>query len=297
MDILNPKTGFAPLGAGTIELKKSSVWAGGEGHVQIGDCNAAEVIIATRINSSVDLMELLLVTDALREMGTEKIHVFIPYLPYARQDRIMQEGEAFSLRVFADIINAQEYASVSVFDAHSDVGPALIRRCKNISNHAFIGKVLEGKADYWLLSPDSGAFKKVAKLADALGYDGQVALCNKVRIKDGSIASVTITVDDFGGRDVCIIDDICDGGRTFIALAHEIRTRNAGSINLIVSHGIFSYGEEPLKKGGVDHIYTTDSFKDIASDYIIQVKLCDILTPITTPASRGSSSGTRRTAA
>ena len=78
-------------------------------------------------------------------------------------------------------------------------------------------------------------------------------------------------------EDAYIIDDICDGGRTFIALAEEIRKRNVGKINLIVSHGILSYGEEPLRAGGIDHIYTTDSVRVIDSPYVTQITLRDIL--------------------
>lgn len=276
MHILNLKPGFAPLGPGDVTLLKATVFAGGEIDLQIDTTGTGPVTIVTRLNGSDDIMELLMATDALREMGCEKIHVFFPYLPYARQDRVMKPGEAFSLRVFADLLNAQEYASVTVFDAHSDVGPALIRRCRVISNHALVARVLAGRSNYVLLSPDSGAFKKVSKLADAIDYQGDIALCNKVRVANGAIASVTVTMDDFAGADIFIVDDICDGGRTFIALAHEIRKRNAGHIFLIVSHGIFSYGEEPLREGGIDHVFTTDSIRTIDSDYITQVKLCDI---------------------
>ncbi|MBM3272747.1 ribose-phosphate pyrophosphokinase [Candidatus Kaiserbacteria bacterium] len=276
MHILNLKAGFEPLGPGDIPLLKSEIFAGGEIDLAVGAVTQDPVTIVTRLNGSDDIMELLMATDALKEMGCEKIHVFFPYLPYARQDRVMKPGEAFSLRVFADLLNAQGYASVTVFDAHSDVGPALIRRCRVISNHALVARVLAGRSNYVLLSPDSGAFKKISKLADALRYQGDIALCNKVRVTDGAIASVTVTVSDFAGADVFIVDDICDGGRTFIALAQEIRKRNAGKIYLIVSHGIFSYGEEPLRSGGIDHVFTTDSIRNVDSDYITQVTLCDI---------------------
>lgn len=284
MQILNLKSGFEPLGEATLHLAKSHIFSGGEIDVCLHETACpldTEVKIVTRVNNSDDREELLMVTDALRDVGYEKIHVFMPYLPYARQDRVIQKGEAFSLRVFADIINAQGYASVTIFDAHSGVGPALIRRCINVSNHAFVGYVLSGKSGFWLLSPDSGAFSKVKKVADAIHYHDPIALCNKVRVLSGEIEEVTVTISDFGGKDVYIIDDICDGGRTFIALATEIRKRNTGAIYLIVSHGIFSYGEEPLKQGGVDHVFTTDSFKAIKSSYITQVRLCDILTRIT----------------
>lgn len=287
MQLLNLKPGFEPYGPGTARLSRSHVFAGGEADIQIDAASVGtdELLITTRLNSSADVMELLMATDALREMGVEKMHVFFPYVPYARQDRAVRHGEAFALRVFADLINAQQYASVRFFDAHSDVTPALIRRSHSESNHAFVSHVLrKAVGHFWLLSPDSGAFKKVSHLADSLGYDGEIALCNKVRIANDAIGSVTITVPDFLGRDVYIVDDICDGGRTFIALAAEIRARNAGNIFLVVSHAILSYGEEPLKSGGIDHIFTTDSFKPLNSPYITQVKLCDILTPTTTRA-------------
>lgn len=275
--MLNLKSGFEPLGPGTLSLSRSRVFSGGEVDVQIGGVVTIEVTITTRINTSNDLMELLLATDALRTMGAEKIHVFIPYLPYARQDRVMESGEAFSLRVFADIVNAQNYASVTIYDAHSDVGPALIRKSINLTNHSFVAKVLAGKSDYVVVSPDAGAFKKVYKVCEAIGYSATPIVCNKVRAQGGSITKIVVSVDDLEGKDVFIVDDICDGGRTFIALASALREKNAGSVNLIVSHGIFSYGEEPLREGGVDHVYTTDSFKDIDSSYVTQIKLRDIL--------------------
>jgi ribose-phosphate pyrophosphokinase len=285
MQVLNLTDGFEPYGQGSLR-NTTHHFSGGEVQIRLEESNlrGESILVTTRIKSSDDLMRLLLVTDALREKGVQEIHIFIPYLPYARQDRVVRAGEAFSLRVFADILNAQGYASVTVFDVHSDVAPALIRRCVVVPNHGFVRKVLEGVHDYWLLSPDAGAFKKITLLADALLYSEEIAVCTKVRVHGGAINSVTVSVPDFYGKDVFIIDDICDGGRTFIALAKEIRSRNSGRINLIVSHGIFSYGEEVIRDGGIDHIYTTDSFKKVESTLITQVQLCDILTPITTRA-------------
>ena len=277
MSLLNLKADFSPLGEGSLTVVRSKIFTGGEIDVLLSGDVGSEVTITTRVNTSNDLMELLMATDALRGMGAEKIRVWIPCLPYARQDRLMEQGEAFSLRVFADIINAQGYASVTVLDAHSDVGPALIRRCVNLNIHAFVAKVLADKRDYIIVSPDAGAFKKVHKVCKAVGYDATPVICNKVRVHQGGIENITVSIDDFEGRDAYIIDDICDGGRTFIALAEEIRKRNVGKINLIVSHGILSYGEEPLRQGGIDHIYTTDSVRVIDSPYVTQITLRDIL--------------------
>lgn len=277
MTILNLKPGFAPYGSGATHIDRSRIYSGGEVDLRISGEVARETTITTRLNSSADLVELLMAADAVRSLGAEKVHVFFPYLPYARQDRVMERGEAFSLRVFADLVNAQDFASVTVFDAHSDVGPALIRRLENLKNHAFVEKVLDGKHNYVIVSPDAGAFKKVHKVCEAVGYDATPVICTKVRVQGGGIEEVTMSTSDFKGKDAYIVDDICDGGRTFIALAAEMRKRNVGTVNLIVSHGILSYGEEPLQQGGIDHVFTTDSVKEFESPYITQVKLRSIL--------------------
>lgn len=238
-----------------------------------------EILITTRLNTSDDVFKLLLATDACKRLGAKEIHVFIPYLPYARQDRVCDKGEAFSLKVFAQLLNAQGYASVKMFDVHSDISSALIENSIVVSNESFVANVLADKSEYVIVSPDAGASKKVSKVAQFIGYLGKPVQCSKYRIVGGHIESVDIPVTDFEGKEVFIIDDICDGGATFTKLATLIKERNAGSVNLIVSHGIFSKGLQVLKDGGIDHVYTTDSFKDqdINSTYITEIKLCEIL--------------------
>ena len=76
----------------------------------------------------------------------------------------------------------------------------------------------------------------------------------------GNITKTTVLHDDFGGKDCVIVDDICDGGRTFIELAKVLKERGAGKIGLFVTHGIFSQGVGVLFDNGIDFIYTTDSF-------------------------------------
>ena len=218
-------------------------------------------------------------TDACRRAGAKDIHLFIPYLPYARQDRACSRGEAFALKVFADLLNGQEYASVTIFDPHSDVAPALIERSVVIDNTAFVAAVLSGKSDsdYRLVAPDAGAAKKVVKVAEALSHKEPPVQCIKRRIH-GKVMGVEVFCPDFEGKDAYIIDDICDGGATFTEVAQALRQRNVGTVNLVVSHGIFSRGLDVLKDGGIDHVYTTDSFKNQEhGDFLTEVKLSSII--------------------
>ena len=283
IDVLNLTQNFQPYGPGNMDVITSSVFNGGEVNIRIAGTVSRRVLITLRANSSDDIMKLLMATDAIKTLARKNntvpnINVFMPYLPYARQDYETKSGEALAIKVFADLINSQNYSSVRIFDCHSDVGPAVINNCININNHEFVRGVLADKTNYVIVSPDSGAFKKVQKLCDAIGYKDTPVLCNKVRTGNGTIAKTVVSENDFCGKDVYIIDDICDGGRTFISLAEELRKRNVGKVYLIVSHGIFSHGIDPIERGGIAGVFTTDSFRVIEDRYVTYTKLrCDDL--------------------
>jgi ribose-phosphate pyrophosphokinase len=261
--IINLDENFAPYGDG-IPYQKFMFPSRCEDHVKLSKINGNEVIITTRIKSSDDIIFLLLATDAIRRMGIKSIEVFIPYFPYARQDRIMVEGEPFSLKVFSDLINSQDYENVTIYDVHSDVATALIGNVKPISNHAFVKSVLHGKENYLIVSPDAGAYKKIFNLCSSIEYKDEIILCNKYRdASTGNIKRIDCEIYNFKNKDLFIVDDICDGGATFNMIADEFRKRGTcGEINLIVSHGIFSKGLDVFPN--IDNIYTTNSFCDIA---------------------------------
>lgn len=261
MTILNLDKDFAPMGAG-VNYQAFSFPSGCEPHIKIAKLPENEATITCRIKSCEDIIMLMLAADALRRSGATKLNCIMPYVPFARQDRQMVSGEPLSIKVFANLINSIGFESVEVFDPHSEVTTALIDNCINVSNYFFVWSALFEVKDYVIISPDAGAYKKIFKLCQELKYDGNISLCNKTRdVRDGRITSVTCDTPDFDGKDVYIIDDICDGGGTFVLLAQELRKRNCGKINLIVSHGIFSKGIDALE--GIDHIYTTDSFKTL----------------------------------
>jgi ribose-phosphate pyrophosphokinase len=114
-----------------------------------------------------------------------------------------------------------------------------------------------------LISPDAGAYKKIGKLCSKLGWEGELVAANKYRsISTGNIESLELSKQDFNGKDVLIIDDICIGGRTFIELAKKLREKNVGRIYLAISHGVFSNGFRDLNQY-FEEIFCTDSFFNI----------------------------------
>lgn len=277
MKVLNLSTGFKPFNSSLEEIDaKSFLFSGGEVHIKLQG-KAEEVMISARLNNSDDVMKLLLAVDALRRNGSKNISVLIPYLPYARQDRVMVGGEPLSIKVMCNLINSCGFDKVYIFDVHSEVSLALLDNCELITNSSLAKKVLHNHSDYLLVSPDAGALKKIYKLAEALQYTNDIVLCNKVRdVSNGKIKQITVDQDDLGGKACFIIDDICDGGATFIGVAKELKKRNAGKVSLIVSHGIMSHGETELAEW-IDHIYTTDSIKDSESTLISRIPLADLI--------------------
>lgn len=245
-------------------------YPGGEIGVRVNDfISIPKVIIKVRITNSDELMELLLVTDALKREGVNHIELEMPYIPYARQDRVMTDGESLSIKVFADLINSQGYKAVYVMDAHSPVALALINNVVDITNHTFVAGVfhnnLERATNIVLVSPDAGAAKKIEEVAKVIKYTGQIVTGKKNRdLATGKIThtSVDATMAYLTDKHCVIVDDICDGGRTFIELAKVLKSRGASRVTLIVTHGIFSAGFKELGEY-IDSIYTTNSFQDI----------------------------------
>lgn len=277
--MLNLDPSFTPLGGNNSITHQSFLFAGGEPHIKIGGgFNTAEpVSITQRINSFNDLGLICITVDALKRMGVKEINLFIPYFPAARQDRVMIPGEPLSVKVYADIINAMALASVTVFDPHSEVTPALLNNCITVSNHEFIKQVIaKMEADVKLISPDGGALKKIYKVSEFLG-GAEVVECSKSRdVKTGKLSGFKVYADDLAGADCLIVDDICDGGGTFIGLAEALKAKNAGKLYLAISHGIFSKGFDELGKY-FEQIFTTDSIKKVEHGGVTQIKLADIL--------------------
>lgn len=251
---------------------KSFVFNGGEPHINILDKNIGRSITITqRINSFNDLGLLLIATDALRRMNVKEINVFIPYFPAARQDRVMVAGESLSVKVYADSINAQHYNQVTIFDPHSEVTPALLDRVHVIQNYEFVKQCLDSiKEEVVLISPDGGALKKIYKVSEFLG-GVEVVECSKKRdVKTGALSGFKVYEDDLKGKHCVIVDDICDGGGTFLGLATALKEKNAGKLSLIISHGIFSKGFTELTKQ-FDTIFTTNSFRDVDEEKVVQI--------------------------
>ncbi|HIP33686.1 MAG TPA: ribose-phosphate pyrophosphokinase [Crocinitomix sp.] len=278
--ILNLDNSFNPYPDKKVIAFESFTFSGGEPHIKILDdlTTTKEVFITHRIKSFNDIGLLLVAVNALRNMEVEKINLFMPYFPAARQDRLMVKGEALSVKVYAELINNLYLNSITIFDPHSEVTSALLNNCNVIENHQFIENVIKTlDKNTLLISPDGGALKKIYKVASYL-QNYEVIECSKSRnVKTGKLSGFKVYTDDLQGKDCLIVDDICDGGGTFLGLAKELKAKNAGKLYLAVSHGIFSKGLEELSKE-FEIIFTTNSFKGIeTTNQVKQINISEII--------------------
>lgn len=200
----------------------------------------------------------------------EPAEVFLPFLPYARQDRICWQGEAFSLKVALVLLKASGLSALKTFDVHAPYVTAALwgPGFTNLSPEPFWEQILhlrgQKHADVLFVAPDAGSAKKVENFA---GRNYVQAL--KKRTGKDSIRISIFSDVDLKGRDCLILDDICDGGGTFIPLAAQLKEQGAREVSLVVSHGLFTKGIYPLLKGGVDRIYTTDSCRNGFTEGVI----------------------------
>lgn len=274
---LNLDPDFKPFKK-TIEVEKTIlIFSGGEVHIVLDTRQnipkGATVVITARPSAMSHVMLILLAKNALNLRGVRNVKLFMPYTPYARQDRKCYEGESFSLLVFSQILNQAAFEEVTVLDAHSDVAPALIRNSENLSNYPYVEEVIRliGNPKLFLISPDAGANKKSNYLAQKLQLP--LVKCDKQRnTKDGSLSGFEVFAEDLKGQDCLIVDDICDGGGTFVGLAKELKKKNAGKLYLFVTHGIFSRGFSTLKEN-FEGIFSTDSFSTIEDENLTQIKI------------------------
>ena len=235
------------------------------------------IVLYARIQNSDQLMAMFLATDALRRVYPYAvIDLTIPYFPYARQDRVCNAGEALSVQVVARLINAMNYAIVTVVDPHSPVLVAALDRCFVIEQHKAFSRIKPSFREVTIVAPDVGAIKKTEEFAKLVGAK-DVLYCNKKRnLADGKILGMEILNPEILSSDsqLLVLDDICDGGRTFMEVANAISNvcSCVESMELAVTHGIFSKGVGVLTDV-FDHVYTTDTLPQKAHAKLTVVKM------------------------
>jgi ribose-phosphate pyrophosphokinase len=241
------------------------------------------ITIYSRMNSFLDLELIICATKALRYVdGVKNIQLYIPYFLGGRSDRKFSAGGVNYIKdVIAPIINSLNFDKVTVMDCHSDVIEACINNLNKVDNVEVVSKALKTwglldennlpKENLLLISPDAGALKKIYHVAELIGYKNDIVIAAKHRdLSTGKITHTSVPMEpNYVDKDMVIIDDVCDGGRTFIEIAKVIKNYvspkdefHNRKLYLITTHGIYSSGFKELNNW-FDGIFSTNSVVDM----------------------------------
>lgn len=253
----------------------SFIFSGGEIQLKISDeIKSERVILTWKPTNASEIVSLQLAVSALKCKGIHDIDLDILYLPYARQDRVCSPGEANSLEVICKLLSVLDVNVIRLWDVHNKdkTFDLLDDHCLVHLNaydifHRFKIFDMINSPDIVLCAPDQGAEGRVMDISNQFNVFTPIYM-SKIRCPEsGKITSMK--ADKYNrcveGWDILIIDDICDGGGTFLQAAQILREKGAANLYLYVTHGIFSKGldllEAQFKHIFCHHVLHDDKFK------------------------------------
>ncbi len=209
-----------------------------------------------------NLMELLIIGDALRRASPRRMTAVIPYFGYARQDRKTAPRTPITARLAADLITAAGYDRVLTLDLHA----AQIQGFFNIPTDnlyaapLFADDIVKRYGmgdDLLVVSPDVGGVVRARHLADKLGAG--IAIVDKRRPAPGQSEVMNI-IGDVRNRRCIMVDDMVDSGGTLCHAAEALRAKGAVAVSAYLSHGVLSgNAAERIQNSALDELVVTDS--------------------------------------
>lgn len=251
----------------TGEGVKITIFPDTQPHINSSDINEGdEVKVICSLTNPGKLLQLLETANALDNLFAKKKVLVVPYLMAARYDRLMVPGDSVDLKVIAELINSCGFDKVYLYDVHSDVATLLIKNAIAITNQNLVEQY--NMPDAVLICPDAGAAKKIGKYFGWNSNIKSIVYCSKNRdLATGKLTLEVLEPEECAGKNCVIIDDLCDGGGTFLAIAEKIKPAH---LTLIVTHGIFSKGFEQLEKY-FQQIIVSNSFCKTYESHIVKV--------------------------
>ncbi len=218
------------------------------------------IIIDWKYENDSEIFQIYNLLDYVSHKHCQTIIINAPYLPHARQDRYTGVGQPFSLKVLIEGIikfSGKNKVIINTLDVHSEVGKRLCEETLSrvILINSYPRNIRTGY-DYYV-APDAGSILRVEVLAPD---KNKILRCEKTRDPNtGRLSAPKIPDVDLKGKNLLIIDDICDGGGTFEMLAQELKRHGAKTVDLFVSHCIMSKGRNAMPS--VDSIFYANNMR------------------------------------
>ncbi|WP_444454935.1 ribose-phosphate pyrophosphokinase [Rhodobacter capsulatus] len=212
-----------------------------------------------------NLMELLIMTDALKRSSADRITAVIPYFGYARQDRRAKARTPISAKLVANLLTEAGVDRVLTLDLHAtqiqgffDIPVDNLYAAPVFSLdilHHFKG----AREDLMVISPDVGGVARARELAKRIG--APLAIVDKRREKAGEVAGMTV-IGDVTGKKCIIVDDICDTAGTLCKAAETLIAAGATEVHSYITHGVLSGpAVERVENSVMKSLVITDSIE------------------------------------
>ena len=238
---------------------------GGEIQIRLPDLIVEERATLTwKPTNCEDIILLMMAVNALKNAGFYDILLDCLYLPYARQDRVCSKGEALSLQVICNLLDNLDFSYISFWDVHNEQKTFRYFEKTAVLNADRLDilkrfNLLEdfGCENLVICAPDAGALFQTQNLCIEFELPSPIYFRKTRNKKTGAIEVYDYQSGDrdLDQSDILIIDDICDGGRTFIEAAKILKDEASDiKLYLYVTHGIFSNGLDILLEH-FEHIY------------------------------------------
>lgn len=197
-----------------------------------------------------EIFHILQLHNLINSVSARGVNLIIKYLPYGRQDKFVSNETTFALNTFKRILSSFHFNKIEVLDAHNP--KSLPESWINLIPNERIKEVTNESKSTIICFPDYGASQR--------GYStSNLPLFTLDKKRDqttGEIIGLKCDLPlDLTGHKVLILDDICDGGRTFIEAKKVLDCMGADEVNLYTTHGIYSKGVEVLKESGIKRIF------------------------------------------
>jgi ribose-phosphate pyrophosphokinase len=264
----NSNISLASNVAGLLDKKLSSSeiirFADSECRVRILDqVEDKDVFIIQSLSKPVDenLVEFLLLADAVKRGDPRKIFAVIPYHGYARQDRVHRPGESLSAQVIAKLIESVGFNKIITVELHNDTIIGFFNTpVIHISGLSVFKPLVQNiKDNVVIVTPDAGALKRSQKFAEEL--DAPLAFIEKKRDLDSlhKILKMTV-VGDVKDKIAIIVDDVIVTGGTLVNAAYLLKQKGAKQVIAAATHADFVEGSSKiLQDSPVDKIWVTDT--------------------------------------
>jgi ribose-phosphate pyrophosphokinase len=242
----------------------SRVFPDGESYVRLaGNVQNEHVAIVQTTSKPQDtnLIQLAFMTNAAKRNGAKKVIAVIPYLAYARQDKIFLEGENVSIETIAAILHAAGIDQLITINIHAETALAKFPfPTTNLSAIPLLAQyfVDQGCQNAFALAPDKGALYIAQQAQQVLG--GEAGNLEKTRDRYTGQTSQTGKHLNVKGKTVIIFDDIISTGGTIVGAAQILKEQGAAKVYTACVHGLFiGDAEKRILDAGVEEIVATDS--------------------------------------